>query len=620
VIEHTVLVLTGIVLVGITCQWVAWRFKVPAILLLLSAGLIAGPGTGLLKPDEIFGELLFPIVSLGVAIVLFEGSLTLRLHEVREVAGVVRNLVTIGALITWVLAAAAAHWLLGFGWDLAFLFGALVIVTGPTVVVPMLRSIRPTAKITHVLRWEGIIIDPIGALLAVLVFEFIISGREGDVLMAFPLTIIAGVAVGVAAAALLGFVLRRHLVPHFLVNVVSLALVLSAFALANAIRPEAGLIAVTVMGIILANLDISMAEVLDFKESLSVLFISGLFIILAARIEVGQLAQLGWPALVLLAVLIFLARPLAVAISARGSTLDWRERALIAWIAPRGIVAAAVSAIFALRLEATNGGAGLLVPLTFLVIMGTVVVQSLTARPLARMLGVAEPEPNGVLIVGANAFARALGAVLVDKGFRVILAGTDWSGIRAARMDGLSTYFGNPVSEHAERHLDLMGVGRLFALTDRPAFNALACVNYRNEFGADRVYAIKTPEEKQDTAGKATIARQYACARLFDEEATLSRLLGLLSEGAEIRTTHLTESFDMEAYRQKYRGMAIPLFAINETACLRVFTADNELKPGPGWSVVSLVPSEAMAQTEEGTTEKKARVRKAEHSGEGGAD
>lgn len=612
--EQTTFLLALIGLLGIAAQWLAWWLKLPAILFLLLIGMIAGPGLGLVNPDELLGDLLFPVVSLGVAVILFEGSLTLKLQEIRGLAKVVRNLVTVGVLITWLSVGVVAKYLLDLSWELALLFGALVTVTGPTVIVPMLRTVRPTAGIANILRWEGIIIDPLGALLAVLVFEFIASGREGHTALVFGEMLAIGILTGVAGAYALATVLRRHLMPEYLFNVATLVLVLGIFTLANALQHESGLLAVTVMGMMLANMKgLPIKDILDFKESLSILLISGLFIILAARIDLTRFSDLGLNALWILAVVLFLARPIAVWVSTWGSDLNWREKALLAWIAPRGIVAAAVSALFAIKLEQFGDvQADLLVPLTFMVILGTVILQSATARPLANWLGVAEPEPFGILIVGANKVARTIAQALKEQGYRVLLADTNWGNLRAARMEGLRTYFGNAVSAHADRHLDLVGIGRLFAMSRHPALNTLACMRYKSEFGSNSVFTLQVPEEQDPSEQNASAKRSYAeplrSPRLFGKDITFSRLMNLINEGAVIRATPLTENFDFAAYNARYEGKAVHLFALDNRGLLHVFTAEKELKPKAGWKIVSLLPPEAAQEARQTEKESERKV------------
>ncbi|MCO5056268.1 sodium:proton antiporter, partial [Thermomonas sp.] len=541
--EHNVFQIAAVVLLGITCQWVAWWTKLPAILFLLLTGLVIGPGIGWLDPDAVFGPVLLPIVSLAVAVILFEGALTLRFSDIRGLERVVRRMVSSGLLVTWLILALAAHFLVGFGWEVALLFGALVVVTGPTVIVPMLRTVRPTARIAELLRWEGIVIDPIGALLAVLVFEFIVASGAGQALLhtlaTFAKILGTGIVLGALAGWLLGLLLRGHRVPEYLRNVTTLAVVWAAFALANAVESESGLLAVTVMGMWLANMKrVPLDEVIDFKETLTVLLISVLFIVLAARLRFSDLIPLGWGALGVLLVAQFVARPLKILATTWGSSLKWQEKALLAWIAPRGIVAAAVSAIFAPRLEQLGyAQAELLVPMTFVIIIGTVVLQSATAGFLARLLGVAEPEPHGVLVLGGTGVARRLGKALKDAGFRVLLCDTYWDNVRAARMDGLEARFVNPVSEEADRMLDLIGIGQMLALSPRPESNALAALRYRGEFGRQGVYRLASgAKEGKEDADTGRV--------LFSHEATHASLTASLARSGEIRATRLSEQFD----------------------------------------------------------------------------
>jgi len=587
------LALALLLTLGFICQWVAWRVKLPAILFLLLSGIALGPVTGLLDPEALLGELLFPMVSLGVAVILFEGSLTLRVREIRGLAPAILILVSVGALITTAGLAFAAHHLAGLDWPLALLFGALGSVTGPTVIVPMLRSVRPNERISNVLRWEGIIIDPVGALLAVLVFEAVTLGHGDDGVRVFLLAVATGTGIGVAAAFALAHVLRRHLIPEYLHNYATLALLLLAFAASNAWVEESGLLAVTVMGMTLANLrGLHMEDILDFKEHLSTLLISMLFILLAARLEWFG-AGLLFAGLGILLVAMGVVRPLVILISTLGSKLTWRDRALLAWIAPRGIVAAAVSALFALKLEAGGvEGADALVALTFLLIIGTVVVQSATARPLAQWLGVAEPEPRGVLVVGASPVAIAIGQALSKQGFSPLLADEDWQGIREARMAGLRTFLGNPVSEHADRRLDLIGLGWLLALSERRELNTLAAIRYRPEFGLERTLRLRI--YKPGEAPRQAHSEQVQVPALFGDHITHGDLINHLTAGWQIKTTKLSSTFSWDAYKARYRRTPLLLFAVNENGQLRFETENLHLQPRSGWTVTALIDPASM--------------------------
>ena len=606
--ETIVMSIAAIGVLALACQWFAWWVKLPAILFLLLSGIVVGPLSGWIDPDALFGDLLFPMVSLAVAVILFEGSLTLRFSEIKGLERVVQRMVSSGMLVTWTVTTLATYALLDISFQLALLFGALTVVTGPTVIVPMLRTVRPTAHLANILRWEGIVIDPLGALLAVLVFEFIISGSGGTAightLLLFAEQILTGLLLGALAGYVLGVVLRRHWLPEFLHNAAALMLVFAVFALSNHLRAESGLLAVTVMGIWLANMkDVDVEGILDFKETLSIVLISVLFIILAARLDFAAVALLGWGALGVLLIMQFVGRPLKILVSTWGSSLSWRERAMLAWVAPRGIVAAAVAALFALQLQKQGvEQAAILVPMTFIVIIGTVALQSISARLVAVWLGVAEPDPEGFLIVGGNPLARAIALALQKHGFRVLLADTSWSNVRAAMMENLPAFFGKVVSEYADRRLDLVGIGQLLALSSVQEENALAAMRYRTEFGVANIYSLQvTSEQEGDTkTGKPPYGHIA-----FGEQVSFTQLSKMLAKGAEIRSTGLSDEFGFDEYYKTYYGRAVPLFAISPRGKLFVYTAGGDLKLASGWTIISLIEPLAEPVAEQSRAEAK---------------
>ncbi len=584
---------------GAACQWVAWRLRIAAILPLLISGLLLGPVFGVLNPDEFLGDLLFPVVSLGVAIILFEGSLTLRLSDIHSVGRIIRNLTSVGVLVTWGVMGAAAHYLAGLDWQLSLLFGALVSVTGPTVIMPMLRSIQPTARIANILRWEGILVDPIGAVLAVLLFEMIITGQQGESWLSFGKVIMLGTVWGIAGGVVLGQLIKRHVFPDYLENYAALATVLVVFTASNSLGQESGLIAVTVMGIVLANTrDLNVEELLSFKEHLTVVLISMLFILLAARLNIDPVANLGLTAVALLAVALFLARPLSVLLSSLGSSLTMREGILLAWVAPRGIIAAAISSLFAIRLEDNVEDAGMLVPLTFVIIIGTVVVQSLTAGWLARRLGLSSGGEQGVLISGANKVSVVVGEALHKNGIKVMLADTRREDLQQARMLGLNTYYGSPLSEHADRFMDLTGYTELLAMSRNPEANAMMCARYRHEFGPAHVFTVQPSNGDEDSMRKE-LALGLRANVLFNRDATWTKLASLIGQGARVKSTKLTEEFDFEAYKLTQDGQSIIMFALNDEGKLKVFSDFKEQQPGPGWTIIALGNEETERKAEQ---------------------
>jgi NhaP-type Na+/H+ or K+/H+ antiporter len=589
---HEIVILCGILSAGFACQWIAWRVKMPAILFLLVTGILIGPVLGLLHPNELLGDLMLPMVSIAVAIILFEGALTLKFSELRGHGAVVRNLVSVGVLVTWASAAAAAHYLLGWSLYLAALFGAIVVVSGPTVVMPLLRTIRPTASISSVLRWEAILIDPLGAILGLLVFDFIVASQASQGLSQALITVgvmaSTGTILGIVGGYLFGWAIRRRVIPDYLRNFAGLAAMLTVFAAAEAIRGESGLLAVTVMGIWLANVrDLDLDDVLNFKESLTLVLVAGLFILLAARLDIMELQRLGWGAIGVLLLLQLVAGPLRALVASIGTPLKMREILFLGWIFPRGIVAAAISALFALRLEQSGfEGAEGLVPLVFTIIIGTVVIQSLSAKPMARWLNVAEPDPNGVLIVGANPIALAIAKALSKLEMNVVVADSHWASIREARMMGISTFYGSAVSSYAEDKLELTGLGNLLAVSRKPGLNELACVRFADEFGRNHVYTIS--EQEKGEHEKHKVSGESRGRILFEGEVTLDDLLLRLRSGDELKTTALTAEFGFAEFSQRYSDVC-PLFAINPEGRLRFPVSDQTFEPVAGWTVAALV-------------------------------
>ena len=588
--------LAAVIILGITAEWLAWRLHLPSILLLLLFGILAGPVTGFLDPDALFGGLLIHLVSISVAVILFEGGLSLNVADLREIGGVVRNLVTVGVAVTWGLSTLAAYSILRLDFSLAALFGAILVVTGPTVVTPLLRHVRPVGQVGAIIKWEGILNDPIGALLAVLVFEIILLGgfHEGaeQVLVRLLASGLLACLVGVLAAAGMVVLLKFYWIPDFLQNAFTLMMVVGAYAVSNLFQPESGFLAATVMGIALANQRFCpIKHIIEFKEDLRVLIISSLFILLAARLKTSDLTQIDIYSFLFLGILMFVARPAAVWLSSVGSQLSRQERLFLAGMAPRGIVAAAVSSVFAARLAETGfAQAERLVPLTFFVIIATVWIYGLSAFPVARRLQLAQPHPQGALIAGAHSWARELGLILKAEGFKVALVDSNWENITAARLAGLPTHFGGILSKRVLDEISFYGIGRLLALTSNDEANSLAAVHFSDVFGRQEVYQLSPGGGEQ---ARKMVSLQHLSGRyLFGPTITHAFLTDKFARGATIKKTSLTEKFDYEAFQERQSQTAIPLFVITQDKILRVVTAEGTPKPRPGQTLISLIDSD----------------------------
>lgn len=582
--------LAGIVVLGIGSQWLASLLKIPSILLLLMTGMLAGPITKFINPDQLLGELLLPVVSLSVAVILFEGSMSLRISQLREIGRPLLMLLTVGVAITAATCSLAAFWILGLDASKSLLLGAILTVTGPTVVGPMLRHIRPMGRVGSLAKWEGIVVDPIGAILAVLVFAAARAFRFAEIedaamiaAFGFLKTLVAGTVFGAVAAYALRETLRRHWIHDHLQSPVALALVMLTFTGSNLAQHESGLVAVTLMGLILANQrDVAVQHILHFKENLTVLLISCLFIVLTARLNLTSIAEFGWRGPAFVAVVILVARPLSVMISTLGCGLPMSERLFLSWLAPRGIVAAAVASVFALEL----GDADEFVSAAFLVIIGTVFVYGLTAGWIARWLGLSILDPQGILIVSAHPGARAIGHALVKAGIHVRLVDTNPEHIKAARMEGLSTCFANILSESIH-DADLGGLGKLMALTRNEEVNLLAASRGAELFGRKASYRLSIAPVMNDRYVPSLDMRSGRV--LFSETATFSELDRRFAAGEIIKATKLTSEFEFHDFTSQYPA-ALVMFVIDAADRLTVMATDVEVTPEAGQTVIALVP------------------------------
>lgn len=512
--------LAGIIILGILAQWFAWKFKIPAILPLILIGLLVGPiaaeflsedGTKWIEPiwngeKGLFpGESLFYFVSLAISIILFEGGLTLKRSEIKNVGPVITKLITLGSAITFFGAGIVAHLVFGLSWDLSFLFSGLIIVTGPTVITPILRNIPLKKDISTVLKWEGILIDPIGALVAVLVFEFIsVEGDSGftkTALIEFGKIILFGTTFGFTFAHALAFAINKKFIPHYLLNVVSLSVVLLVFVESEIFAHESGLLAVVVMGMVLGNGKLeNIKELLYFKESLSVLLISILFILLAANINIEDLMLLyNWRTAALFAIVVFVIRPLGVFLSTARSKLKTNEKVFISWVGPRGIVAAGIASLFGSKLIKQGvEGAEYITPLVFMIVLGTVLLNATTARLFAKLVGVFLTKSDGILIVGASKVSRLLGHYLETNGRHVVLIDSNQSNIEKAKELGLEAINTDIYSNTLTDNIELNDVGYLMAMTGNSSINKYAINKFSQQFGENGSFRLVTREEMLD--------------------------------------------------------------------------------------------------------------------------
>lgn len=559
--------LSGLVVATVAANWLAGRLRIPSILPLLALGLLVGPGLRLIDPDGLFGDLLTPGVALAVGVILFEGGLSLRFREVEGRQRVIWLLVSVGVIITWAVGAGAAFFFIDLPLGLSLLLGSILVVSGPTVVGPMLQSVRPTRGVSSVLKWESIFIDPIGAMVAVLTFDAILAGASGVEPSAVAWEVIRFLGIGAGVAVVVAIptiaVLRRHVLAERLLPWFGIAAAMVAYTVADEFVPEAGLLATTGLGLALANHHRARTEqIIRFAEEIRVMLIGVLFILLSARLTRQQISELGFGSVGLIAALMLIARPLGVAIATAKSKLDRNERWFLAGLAPRGIVAAAIASIFAIELEEAGiGGAESLAPLTFSVIIATVVVYGLGAGPLARRLGLAARHQEGILILGAGPVERAVADAFDRAGITVVLATTNRADEREARMAGHATFYGNVLDENVDLSLDLAGVGRLLAMTPNDEVNTLATLRFAELFGAAESYQMAA---RSDAPGVAGGAADMGGRPLFSTDLHYRSLARLLEQEGQLRSTSLSEVFGPDEFLAEHGLSAEVLFTVRE--------------------------------------------------------
>ena len=606
-------VLVLVVSLGVIAQWVAWRLRLPAIVLFLIAGVIVGPVFGWVRPSVDLGDVYRPVVSLCVAVILFEGGLTLRLHEFKEAASGVKRLVSIGAIFAFGLGSLAAKGIGDLDWPVALVFGAIMVVTGPTVIIPLLRQARLNRRTASYLKWEGIINDPIGALAAVLIFQFFVYSGGGDpldsVLISLGIGSVAAVLIGGGAALLIGWAFRNAYVPEYLKAPVMLAGVLVVFAASNMVQHEAGLLAVTLMGMVLGNLELpNFEEMRRFKEYITILLVSSVFVLLTADLDPVTISHLDWHAIALVASMLIIVRPLAILLATIGADMKWNERLLLSWIAPRGIVAAAVAGLFGPEmLDAGYEDAELLLPLVFAMVLSTVTLHGFTISWLAKRLDLATPD-DGVLIVGASPWTTELAESLSKElNLSVLLVDSSWHRLREARLAGVNVIYGEILSDELQLSLQLNGVNVVLAATSNDAYNALVCRNFAGRLEHDRVFQLPmyAPDEGNRQKSKA-VARPFTGIPAFADNAQYEELWRRHFQNWKFYKTKINDAFTYDDFLADLPDESICIGVVREGKRLTFHAPHAPIKPKAGETVVYYAPkklgaaeSEARSRAEE---------------------
>ncbi len=583
-------------LLGIGSQWLAWRYRMPAIVIMAIAGLLIGPIFGVINPEEHFGSLYSPIISVAVAIILFEGSLNLNFHELRDVGRPIFRISTIGAFIAWILGSLTAHYIAGLSWAVAFVIGGLFIVTGPTVIMPLLRQSKLKSRVAKILKWEGIVVDPIGALLAVFAFEIIVfitaDNPDGTKLFLFFAASLFAIFIGWLCGKGLGWLFETGYIPEFLKSPAVIVIVIFCFTLADLIMHETGLLSVTAMGITLANMGISsISDMRHFKENISVLLISTIFIMLTASLEIETLLRIFNPNIIgYVLLMMFAVRPLSIFLSTIGTGLSFNEKALVGWIAPRGIVALTVSSYFAsILLEAGYQDAEILTTLTFALVFFTVVCHGFSIGWLSKKLDLSMEGEPGVLIAGSNRFSVELAKTLRKSGRPVLIVDSSWESLKRAREAGIDYYHSLLLSEQTEYNLNTIPYEYLLALTDDHAYNSLICTTFMPEYGRTNVFKV-SPYQMIGKGYSAEMVSKVGGRILFDRKFSFEDLNDKLEAGYVFRQTTLTEQYSYEQYKREKDDSTVFLYLIKPSGQLKFYSEEMRTVPATGDKIVSLTP------------------------------
>jgi len=499
---------------GITAQVLGETLKIPGIVFLLLFGIALGAdGLNILHPDHL-GVGLEVIVALLVAIILFEGGLNLELRDLGRVSSSLRNLVTLGTGITLFGGSMAAHWLGEFPWQLAFLYASLVVVTGPTVISPLLRQVPVDRQVATLLEGEGVLIDPVGAILAVVVLDTILNSDAGvmEVLNGLLLRGGIGIAIGFLGGAAIGLLLKRRLdfLSEDLKNLVVLAGVWGLFGISQAIRSESGLMAVVIAGMVVRSLSVPEERMLRrFKGQLTMLGVSVLFILLAADLSLASIMALGWGSVLTVLCLMFLVRPISVWVCTIGSKLNWRQKLFVSWVGPKGIVSASVASLFAILLTQRGiTGGDSLKAIVFLTIMMTVMIQGLSARWVARWLNLTSEGAKGAVIIGCNPLGRLVGELFQQEGEPVVMIDTDSQACELARAANLPVIQSSGLDETVLEEAGIEFLGTFLATTNNGEVNLVLAQRALEEFQPPRVFAAFPKNSQARTSANKTKVNQ----------------------------------------------------------------------------------------------------------------
>ncbi|NQY80497.1 MAG: sodium:proton antiporter [Candidatus Caenarcaniphilales bacterium] len=573
-------------------QYVAWKLNVPSIIFLIIAGVILGPISGVIDVDQVFGHALNVIIELTVVILLFEGGLNLKFHELKGSSFGVKRLISLGVVVNAVICSFCAHKIGGLSWEISWIIASILVVTGPTAIIPVLRQINVDPKIKKYLKWEAIINDPIGVLMTMISYQYLVYAEGGSSYTIILWSIFKAVGFSILVTAIIGsfikYVFDKTQYPDFLKIPTVLSVILLIFIVSREVQEGSGLLAVTFLGIYFTNNEMLVfSELRKFKESISVFTVSILFILLSANIDFKIIHALNFRHFLFIAAVVLVVRVIAIFISTIKSDMSWRESLLVGWFGPRGIVAASIAGIIGLRLEEVGfDEAKYILPIVFLVVFATVIIHGISFKYVAKLLGIQIKDGKGLVIVGSSRWATEFAKTLGDLGVKVLIVDSNWYKLKRPRQQGIKVHYGEIVLDIETGQLDLSDYGYLFTATDNNAYNAYVCGSLGEDFGKNNIFQLPLMETEKSRI--ETLSKSFGGQLLADKDLFYENIKQRIFYGWGFKATQLSKKFKFEDFQKIGEKFgATHLLTVHKDKSLDFITDLKTAKPKPDDIIIS---------------------------------